>query len=34
MVTVAADTFDWELTPPSVERIAAMASRMDDAANA
>jgi len=29
MVTVAADTFDWELTPPSVERISAMASRMD-----
>jgi uncharacterized protein DUF4255 len=30
MVTVAADTFDWELTPPSVERISGMASRMDD----
>lgn len=29
MVTVAADTFDWELTPPSVERISGMASRMD-----
>jgi len=34
MVTVAADAFDWELTPPSVERIAPMASRMDDGANA
>lgn len=31
MVTVAADAFDWELTPPSVERIAPMASRMDEA---
>ncbi len=26
--TVAADTFDWELTPPAVERITAMAERM------
>ena len=34
MVTVAADTFDWELTPPSVERISGMASRMDDGPNA
>lgn len=34
MVTVAADTFDWELRPPSVERIGAMASRMDDAPDA
>jgi hypothetical protein len=34
MVTVAADTFDWELTPPSVERIAPMASRMDDGPHA
>jgi hypothetical protein len=34
MATVAADTFDWELTPPSVERIAPMASRMDDVTNA
>jgi hypothetical protein len=29
--TVAADTFDWEAQAPSVERIAAMASRMDEA---
>ena len=28
--TVAADTFDWEVQPPAVERISAMASRMDD----
>jgi hypothetical protein len=34
MVTVAADTFDWELTPPSVERISGMASRMDDGPHA
>jgi hypothetical protein len=27
--TVAADSFEWELTPPPVERISAMASRMD-----
>ena len=33
-VTVAADTFDWELQPPSVERINAMASRMDDGPHA
>lgn len=26
--TVAADTFDWELLPPAVERISAMAERM------
>lgn len=30
LVTVAADTFDWELQPPTVDRINAMASRMDD----
>jgi hypothetical protein len=30
MATVAADSFDWEVAPPPVERIAAMASRMDD----
>lgn len=29
-VTVAADSFDWELQPPAVERISALASRMDD----
>ena len=34
MATVAADTFDWELTPPSVERISGMASRMDDGPHA
>lgn len=28
--TVAADTFDWEAQAPSVERISAMASRMDE----
>jgi uncharacterized protein DUF4255 len=30
MATVAADTFDWELMPPLVERIDAMAKRMGD----
>jgi hypothetical protein len=30
MVTVAADTFDWELQPPAVDRISAMANRLDD----
>lgn len=30
MATVAADSFDWEIQPPAVERISAMASRMDD----
>ena len=30
--TVAADTFDWELQAPAVERISAMAERMSDAA--
>ncbi len=29
-VTVGADSFDWEQTAPPVERIAAMASRMED----
>lgn len=29
--TVAADTFDWEVTPPQVERISAMAERMKGA---
>ena len=33
-VTVAADTFDWELTPPQVERISAMAERMKDSSDA
>ncbi|MDP3892571.1 DUF4255 domain-containing protein [Nocardioides sp.] len=28
--TVGADTFDWETEAPGVERIAAMASRMDE----
>ena len=28
MATVAADTFDWELVPPLVERVEAMAKRM------
>jgi Pvc16 N-terminal domain len=28
--TVAADTFDWEVQAPAVERIDALASRMDD----
>lgn len=32
LVTVAADSFDWEAQPPAVERISAMASRMDDGA--
>nr|WP_281374569.1 DUF4255 domain-containing protein [Nocardioides soli] len=30
MATVAADSFDWEIQPPAVDRISAMASRMDD----
>lgn len=30
MATVAADSFDWEVSPPPVERISAMASRMGD----
>ncbi len=29
MATVPADTFDWEIEPPHVDRISAMASRMD-----
>lgn len=33
-VTVAADTFDWEVTPPQVERISAMAERMKDSSDA
>ena len=32
LVTVAADSFDWEDQAPAVERIRAMASRMDDGA--
>jgi Pvc16 N-terminal domain len=34
MATVAADSFGWELLPPLVERIEAMASRMDERADA
>lgn len=34
VATVAADSFDWELQPPAVDRISAMASRMDDAPHA
>jgi len=34
MVTVAADTFDWELQPPAVDRISAMANRLEDDPNA
>jgi hypothetical protein len=30
LATTAADTFDWEVQAPPVERIGAMASRMDD----
>jgi hypothetical protein len=30
LATVAADSFDWELQPPAVDRISALASRMDD----
>lgn len=34
MATVAADSYDWEITPPLVERIAAIAHRMDDGVDA